>query len=103
MYILGLSWWLRCPKEFFWNAGDLGWIPGLGRSPGGGHGNQLQYSFLKNSMNGGAWGATVHRAAKTDRLKLFHFQMYIQLNTFCLTYSFIVAGHGLLLPLCYCE
>ena len=54
MYILGLSWWLRCPKEFSWNAGDLGWIPGLGRSPGGGQGNQLQYSFLKNSMNGGA-------------------------------------------------
>ena len=54
-------------------------------------------------MNGGAWWAIVHRVAKTDRLTLFHFQMYILLNTFCLIYSFILAGHRLLLPLCYCE
>ena len=37
------------------NAGDLGSIPGLGRSPGGGHGNPLQYSCLENPMDGGAW------------------------------------------------
>ena len=35
-------------KESTWNAGDLGSIPGLGRSPGGGHGNPLQYSCLEN-------------------------------------------------------
>ena len=39
-------------------------IPGLGRSPGGGHGNPLQYSCLKNSMDRGAWGTTDHGVAK---------------------------------------
>ena len=38
-----------------WNAGDLGLIPGLGRSPGEGNGNPLQYSCLENPMEGGAW------------------------------------------------
>ena len=45
------------------NAGDIrdmGWIPGLGRSPGGGHGNPLQYSCLENPKGSGAWQATVH-------------------------------------------
>ena len=37
------------------NAGDMGLIPGSGRSPRGGHGNPLQYSCLKNPMDGGAW------------------------------------------------
>ena len=37
------------------NRGDLGSIPGLGRSPGEGNGNPLQYSGLENSMDGGAW------------------------------------------------
>ena len=46
-------------KEFACNAGDLGSIPGLGRSPGGGHGNPLQYSCLENPMDRGAWRATV--------------------------------------------
>ena len=44
---------------------DVGLIPGLGRSPGGGHGNPLQYSCLGNPMDRGAWWATVHRAAKS--------------------------------------
>ena len=44
---------------------DTGLIPGLGRSPGGGHGNPLQYSFLENPMDKGAWWATVHRVAKS--------------------------------------
>ena len=43
------------------NAGDMGSIPGLGKSPGGGHGNPLQYSCLENPMDGGAWWGTVHR------------------------------------------
>ena len=45
------------------NAGDgadAGLIPGLGRSPGGGHGNPLQYSCLENPTDRGAWRATVH-------------------------------------------
>ena len=42
-------------KESACNAGDLGSIPGLGRSPGGGHGNPLQYSCLENPMDGGAF------------------------------------------------
>ena len=40
------------------NEGDLGLIPGLGRYPGGGHGNPLQYSCLENPMDRGAWQAT---------------------------------------------
>ena len=44
-------------KESTCNAGDLGSIPGLGRSPGGGHGNPLQYSCLENPMDRAAWWA----------------------------------------------
>ena len=46
-------------------AGDTGLIPGLGRSPGEGNGNPLQYSCLENPMGRGAWRATVHRVAKS--------------------------------------
>ena len=42
-------------KASAWNAGDPGLIPGLGRSPGEGNGNPLQYSCLENPMEGGAW------------------------------------------------
>ena len=48
------------------NAGDVGLIPGLGRSPGEGNGNPLQYSCLENPMDKGAWQATVHGAAKSQ-------------------------------------
>jgi len=48
------------------NVGDLGSIPGLGRSPGEGNGNLLQYSCLENFMDGGAWWATVHGVAKSQ-------------------------------------
>ena len=44
---------------------DLGLIPGSGRSPGGEHGNPLQYSCLSNPMNRGAWWATVYGATKS--------------------------------------
>ena len=47
------------------NTGDLGLIPGSGRSPGEGNGNPLQYSCLENPMDGGAWWATVHGVAKS--------------------------------------
>ena len=54
--------------------GDLGSIPGLGRSPGEGNGNPLQYSCLENSMDRGAWQATVHGVAKCQtRVSNFHF------------------------------
>ena len=43
-----------------WDRADVGWIPGLGKSPGGGNANPLQYSCLKNLMDRGAWQATVH-------------------------------------------
>ena len=43
-----------------YNEGDLGSIPGSGRSPGEGNGNPLQYSYLENPMDRGAWQATVH-------------------------------------------
>ena len=50
------------------SAGDIrdtGLIPGSGRSPGGGHGNPLQYSCLKNPVDRGAWWATVHGVTKS--------------------------------------
>ena len=53
-------------KESTCNAGDQGSITGLGRSPGGGHGNPLQYSGLHNSMDRGAWQATVHGVSKSQ-------------------------------------
>ena len=52
-------------KESACNAGDLGSIPGSGRSPGEGHGNLLQYSCLENPIDRGAWRATVHRVAQS--------------------------------------
>ena len=55
------------------NAGDvrdLGWIPGLGRSPGGGHGNPLQYSCLENPVDRGAGWVTVHRVSQSDMIKV---------------------------------
>ena len=55
-------------KESTCNVGDtrdVGLIPGLGRSPGGGHGNSLQYSCLENPMDRGAWWVTVHRVTKS--------------------------------------
>ena len=53
-------------KELACSAGDLGLIPGSGRSPGEGNGNLLQYSCLEHSMDRGAWRATVHRVTKSQ-------------------------------------
>ena len=61
----GLPWWLSGRKSAC-NAGDLGSVPGLGRSSGGGHGNPLQYSWLENSMDRGALQATVHGVAQSQ-------------------------------------
>ena len=63
------------------NAGDLGSIPGLGRSPGEGNGKPLQYSCLENPMDGGAWWATVHGVSKSRTW----------LNDFTFTHSSILA------------
>ena len=59
------------------DAGDMDLIPGLGRAPGDGNGNPLQYSCLENLLDGGAWWATVHRVAKSRT----------QLSDFTFTFS----------------
>ena len=56
--------------------GDLGSVPELGRSPGGGHGNPLQYSCLENPMDGGAWWVTVHGVAKSQRQLGLHVPLH---------------------------
>ena len=53
-------------KETAYNAGDLGSIPGWGRSPEEGNGNPLQYSCLENTIDRGAWWAKVHGVAKSQ-------------------------------------
>ena len=58
----GLPWWLR--EASVYNVGDPGSSPGLGRSPGEGNGNPLQYSCLENPMDRGAWWATVYGVTK---------------------------------------
>ena len=64
--LLGINtWWVRS-KESACNAGDTGSIPESGRSPGGGHGNPLQYSCLENPMDRGAWWATVHSVTQNQ-------------------------------------
>ena len=67
---------------------DAGSIPGLERSPGGGHGNSLQHSCLENPMDIGAWRATVHRVAKSrTQLKwlTMHAQSWIWIYTLLYT------------------
>ena len=61
-------------KESACNGGDLGSIPGSGRSSGAGNGNPLQDSCLENPMERGAWGATPHRVTKSWT-QHFHFPL----------------------------
>ena len=65
------------------NVGDLGSIPGWGRSPGEGNGNPLQHSCLENPMDGGAWWAIVHRVAKS----------WTRLSDFTFTFTFKPPPH----------
>ena len=60
------------------DAGDAGLITGLGRSPGGGHGNPFKYSCLENPMGRGAWWAVVHKMAKrrTQLSMLIHVLLF---------------------------
>ena len=68
-------------KELACNVGDLGSIPGLGRSPEGGNSYPLQYSCLENSMDRGAWEVTVHGVAKSQtQLSNFHFHSATQIG-----------------------
>jgi len=53
------------PPAYAGDLRDIDLIPGLGRCPGGGHGNPLQYSCLENPVDRGAWLATVHRVKKS--------------------------------------
>ena len=59
----GFPWWLS-EKNLPANAEDTSLIPGLGRSPGEEKGNPLQFSYLENSMDRGAWRPTVHRVTR---------------------------------------
>ena len=67
------------------NAGDTrdtGSIPGSVRSPGGGHGNPLQYSCLENPMERGAWRATVHGVAESEMIERAPTMLETMLTTF---------------------
>ena len=78
--------------------GDVGSIPGLGRSPKVGNGNPLQYSCLENPTDRGAWRATVHRVAKGwTRLSMhtWFFSMYILIPKLLIQLSFILGYLGM--------
>ena len=70
------------------NAGDIGSVPGLGRSPGVGNGNPLQYSCLENPKDRGAWRATDHGVAKCQaQPKAIYIQRYTDMEFYILTIS----------------
>ena len=84
---------LAVGKELLWwrsanlsanarDSGDSGLSPGLGRSPGEGNANPLQYSCLKNVINRGAWQATVQRAAESDMTEQLNTHTDTRLNIY---------------------
>ena len=68
-------------KNPFANAGDVGSVRGLGRSPGGRNGNPLQYSCQENSMDRGGWQATVHGVAGLDTTEYVHAHTHTHTHT----------------------
>ena len=67
---------VKNPASTAEDTGDAGLIPGWGRSPGGGNGDPLQYSCLKDPMDSGAWWATVHSTAKSQ-MQLAHMNAWL--------------------------
>ena len=74
------------------NAGDLGSAPGLGRSPGEGNGNPLQYSCLENPMDGGAWWATVHQEGRKELDPIEQLQFHFHFSYFFFHLLLLVGG-----------
>ena len=72
---------IKNPPANAGHIGDLGSIPGLGRSPREGNGNPLQYSCLENSMDWGAWQATVHGVAKGQTRLTMHKHTHTHTHT----------------------
>ena len=81
MICLGLK-LVQTGKESAYNAEDLGSIPGLGRSPGGGHGNSLQYSHLKNPMDRSMWWPTGHGVAESDMTEQLILSLSLYINNY---------------------
>ena len=73
-------------KESACSAGDLGWIPGLGRSPREGNGYPFQYSCLVNPMDRGAWWATVHGVTQSQA-RLSDWTTTIAMFNYCLSHG----------------
>ena len=65
-------------KASVYNAGDLGSSPGLGRSPGEGTGNPLQYYCLENPMDRGAWQASLWGPKESNTTERFHFHLHLR-------------------------
>ena len=67
-FLRGLPRWLSSEESTYnaGNTGDMGLVPGSGRSPGGRHDNPLQYSCLENPTDRGTWRASVHRVVELD-------------------------------------
>ena len=90
-------------KASVYTVGDLGSIPGSGRSAGEGNGNPLQYYCLENPMDRGAWWVTVHGVAKSrTRLSNFTLTIYVHLrcgkcHCFILSYDWVIFHYGYIL------